>query len=167
MQRSLNKLETKEAFGPYRILAVDFKRGRLRVELGDDFTKGKINDFSMEHVRRHWTKRPWRYETIALEDRLDPSAQDADHEWEVDGVSSRRFLHGKYKYAVTYKGGDEESKLLQRDHQDFAGCQRLLDEFDERYPLGSLPDDSPDDQTKWHSSTRKQRGLRTSRRNRQ
>ena len=28
------ELEAKEAFGPYRMLAVDFKRGRLRVEWG-------------------------------------------------------------------------------------------------------------------------------------
>ena len=69
----LNKLETKEAFGPYCILQVDFKRGRQRVELKDDFTKGKSNEFSMEHVRRHWKQRPFKYDTLALDDRLDPS----------------------------------------------------------------------------------------------
>ena len=160
MQRGLNKLQTKEAFGPYRVLAVNFKRGRLRVELGDEFTKGKTNEFSMEHVRRHWTQRPWKYDTVAIEDRLHPSALDPDREWEVDGVSSRRFLHGKYKYAVMYKDHDEESKLLPRDHQDFGGCQRMLNEFDTKYPKGSLPDDSPDDMRKWHASSRRQRGLR-------
>ena len=58
----------------------------------------------MEHVRRHWKQRPFKYDTLALDDRLDPSALDPNKEWEVDGVSSRRYLHGKYKYAVTYKG---------------------------------------------------------------
>ena len=46
-----SKLLSREAYGPYRILAVDFKRGRLKVELGGDFTKGKSPQFSMEHRR--------------------------------------------------------------------------------------------------------------------
>ena len=164
VQRGLNKLETKEAFGPYRILQVDFKRGRLRVELKDEFTKGKSNEFSMEHVRRHWKQRPFKYDTLALDDRLDPSALDPNKEWEVDGVSSRRYLHGRYKYAVTYKGADEESKLLPRDHKDFKGCKKMIAEFDDKHPLGSLPFDKPEDQRKWHASSRQHRGLRSTRR---
>ena len=77
---------------------------------------------------------------------------------------SRRYLHGKYKYAVTYKGADEESKLLPRDHKDFEGCKKLIAEFDDKHPLGSLPFDKPEDQRKWHASTRQYRGLRSTRR---
>ena len=145
-------------------MQVDFKRGRLRVELKDEFTKGKSNEFSMEHVRRHWKQRPFKYDTLALDDRLDPSALDPNKEWEVDGGSSRRYLHGRYKYAVTYKGADEESKLLPRDHKDFEGCKKLIAEFDTKHRLGSLPFDKPEDQRKWHASTRQQRGLRSTRR---
>ena len=163
VQRGLNKLETWEAFGPYQILEVDTKRGRLKVELGTDFTRGKTNVFSMEHVRQHWTKRPWRYETLTLDERLAPEAQDPDYEWEVDGVSSRRYLRGKYKYAVTYKGGDEETKLLPKDSPDLRGCQELLNEFDEKHPLGSLPFDKPEDQRAWHERTRSQHTRRSTR----
>ena len=63
---------------------------RLRVELKDDFTKDKNNELSMEHVRRHWKQRPFKYDAIVLDDRLDPSALDPEKEWEVDSVSSRR-----------------------------------------------------------------------------
>ena len=83
---------------------------------------------------------------MSLDERLDPRYVDPDTEWEVDGVSSRRYLHGKYKYRVTYKNSDEESPLRPRDHEDFNGCQELLAQFDAKYPFGSLPYDKPEDQ---------------------
>eukprot|EP01050_Picozoa_sp_SAG11_P006241 SAG11_NODE_477_length_9118_cov_3.513582_3_plen_188_part_00 len=43
-------------------------QGRLRVELKDEFTKGKSNEFSMEHVRRHWKQHPFKYDALALDD---------------------------------------------------------------------------------------------------
>ena len=164
VQRGLNKLESKEAFGPYRILHVDFRKGRLRVELKDEFTKGKSNEFSMEHVRRHWKQRPFKYDALALDDRLDPSALDPEKEWEVDSVSSRRYLHRKYKYAVSYKGADEESKLLPQDHPDFKGCQKMIAEFDKKHPRGSLPFDKPEDHRKWDASSRQRKSHRVTRR---
>eukprot|EP01051_Picozoa_sp_SAG22_P016217 SAG22_NODE_2252_length_2785_cov_2.933730_1_plen_186_part_00 len=113
------------------------------------FTKGKLPSFSMEHVRRHWTKRPWAYDTVSLDDRLDPQLNDDTKEYEVDSVSSRRYLHGKYKYAVTFKDWHEESPLRPKDDEYFAGCQKLLAEFDAKHPFGSLPSDKPEDARKY------------------
>ena len=84
-QRGKSKLESREAFGLYQILQVDLRKGRLRVELGTDFTKGKTNEFSMEHVRHHWKYRPWTYDNMSLDERLDPRYVDPDTEWEVTG----------------------------------------------------------------------------------
>ena len=164
-QRGKSKLESREAFGPYRILQVDLGKGRLRVELGTDFTKGKTNEFSMEHVRHHWKYRPWTYDNMSLDERLDPRYVDPDTEWEVDGVSSRRYLHERYKYRVSYKNSDEESPLRPRDHEDFNGCQELLAQFDAKHPLGSLPYDKPEDQRLYQDQRRRpQRSTRSSRR---
>ena len=135
------------------------------MELGTDFTKGKTNEFSMEHVRHHWKYRPWTYDNMSLDERLDPRYVDPDTEWEVDGVSSRRYLHGKYKYRVSYKNSDEESPLRPRDHEDFNGCQELLAQFDLKHPLGSLLDDKPEDQRLYQDRRRQpQRPTRSSRR---
>ena len=95
--RKQNKLTKKQAFGPYRILEVNFERGRIKVELEGDFPVGKSNEFTMDHVRRHWEQRPWRYDTVGLDERLDPAADLDETEHEVDAVASRRFLRGKYK----------------------------------------------------------------------
>ena len=89
----------------------DFGRGRLTVELGGEFPVGKSNEFTMDNVRRHWEHQPWRYDTVGLDERLDPDANLPEAEYEVDAVSSRRFLRGKYKYAVSFKRWDEISPL--------------------------------------------------------
>ena len=161
-----NKLVKKQAYGPYRILSVDSTRGRLTVELRGEFTLGKTNEFSMEHVRRHWVRRPWAYDTVDLNTRLDPGAEMEDFDHEVDAVSARRFLHGHYKYAVSFKGWDKESPLQRRDAENFEGCQRLFDEFDQKHPLGSLPSDKPEDMRVYKESTSEARARRSTRRRR-
>jgi hypothetical protein len=89
----------------------------------------------MDNVRRHWEHRPWRYDTVGLDERLDPDANSPEAEYEVDAVSSRRFLRGKYKYAVSFKGWDEISPLQPRDAENLEGCQNVLDAFDEQHLL--------------------------------
>ena len=74
----------------------------------------KSNEFTMDHVQRHWEQRPWRYDTVGLDERLDPDINLPEAEFEVDGVSSRRFLRGKYKYSVSFKGWDKVSLLQPR-----------------------------------------------------
>ena len=154
----------KQAFGPYRILEVNFERGRIKVELEGDFPVGKSNEFTMDHVRRHWEQRPWRYDTVGLDERLDPAANMDETEYEVDAVASRRFLRGKYKYSVSFKRWDQVSELQPRDAPNFEGCQRLLDEFDQRHPLGSLPYDKPEDMRLYKETTTEARARRSSRR---
>ena len=139
-----NKLESREAYGPYRILAVDWDRGRLQVELGNDFTKGKTNWFTMDDVRKHWVRRPWHSATVTVEERL-AANDNHDEEYEVDGIASRKYTYGKYRYSVSFKGFDECHKHLPRTDPDLENCQALIDEFDRRHPFGSLPYDKPSD----------------------
>ena len=148
----LNKLESKEAYGPYRILEVDWDRGRIRVELGNDFTKGKINLFSMQDVRKHWVRKPWHTEALSLEERAKPQGHD-DEEYEVDGISSRKFKYGKYRYAVSFKGYDEDTKHLPREDPDLEHCQKLIDDFNGKHPFGSLPYDKPADRNQYLQKT--------------
>ena len=58
--------------------------GRLTVELGGDLAAGKSNEFSMEHVRRHWTRRP----IVGLDARLDPEAAMLETKFEVEAASA-------------------------------------------------------------------------------
>ena len=162
--RKQNKLVKKQAYGPYRVLAADFGRGRLTVELGGEFPVGKSNEFTMDNVRRHWEHRPWRYDTVGLDERLDPDANLPEAEFEVDAVSSRRFLRGKYKYAVSFKGWDEISPLQPRDAENFEGCQNVLNAFDDQHPLGSLPYDKPEDMRLYKETSGEARARRSSRR---
>ena len=143
-----NKLVSRESYGPYRITAVDMKRGRITVDFNGEFTRGKCDEFSMQHVRRYYLQRPWTFDAVTLEQRIAVD-NDADEEHEVDQVHQRRFLHGSYKYQVSFKGWDQLSKNRVKDHPEFEGCQKLLEEFDAQYPIGSLKGDSPPDQRKW------------------
>ena len=143
-QKRLPKLQRKQSYGPYRILELDMKNARVRVELGGDFTKGKTNWFSLEHVRRYWLQRPFEYDAISLETRMQAPEMGAG-EYEVGEVVQRKVLHGHYKYELSYKGWDESTKLLKRSHDDFKQCQSLLDEFDAAHPFGSLRGDQPSD----------------------
>ena len=118
----------------------------------------------MDNVRRHWEKRPYRYDTIGLDERLGPDVDLTETEHEVDAVSSRKFLHNRYKYAVSFKKWDQVSPLQSRDAANFEGCQRLLDEFDQKYPLGSLPFDKPEDMRLYKESIADSRARRSSRR---
>ena len=47
---------------------------------------------------------------------------------------------------------------------NFEGCQRLLDEFDQRHPLGSLPYDKPEDMRLYKETTTEARARRSTRR---
>ena len=111
-------------------------------------------------------RRPWTYDTVDLNTRLDPGAEMEDFDHEVDAVSARRFLHGHYKYAVSFKGWDKESPLQRRDAENFEGCQRLFDEFDQKHPLGSLPSDKLEDMRVYKESTTEARARRSTRRRR-
>ena len=124
------------------------KRGRITVDFNGEFTRGKCDEFSMQHVRRYYLQRPWTFDAVTLEQRIAVD-NDADEEHEVDQVHQRRFLHGSYKYQVSFKGWDQLSKNRVKDHPEFEGCQKLLEEFDAQYPIGSLKGDSPPDQRKW------------------
>ena len=108
--------------------------------------------------------RPWRYDTVGLDERLDPDANLPETEFEVDVVSSRRFLRGKYKYAVSFKRWDEITPLQPRDAENFEGCQNVLDAFDEQHPLGSLPYDKPEDMRLYKETSGEARARRSSRR---
>ena len=48
------------------------------------------------------------------------------------------------------------------DAANFEGCQRLLDEFDQRHPLGSLPYDKPEDMRLYKETTTDARARRSS-----
>eukprot|EP01051_Picozoa_sp_SAG22_P023439 SAG22_NODE_6050_length_909_cov_1.970370_2_plen_134_part_00 len=74
-------------------------------------------------------------------------------EYEVDTVLHRTWKRGKYHYCVAYKGWDEDIGDKPMDHEWFAGCQKLLAEFDKTHPRGSLPRDSPADQRKYKEAT--------------
>eukprot|EP01052_Picozoa_sp_SAG31_P054818 SAG31_NODE_14797_length_787_cov_0.892442_1_plen_134_part_00 len=71
------------------------------------------------------------------------AAAEDDDEYEVDGVTSCKYTYGKYRYAVSFKGHDEQTKHLPRDDADLEKCQKLIDEFDAKHPHGSLPKDKP------------------------
>ena len=66
-------------------------------------------------------------------------------EYEVDGIASRKYSYGKYRYQVSFKGYDEVTKHLPRDDPDLENCQQLIDDFNSKHPLGSLPYDKPTD----------------------
>ena len=66
--------------------------------------------------------------------------------------------------SVSFKRWDQVSDLQPRDAPNFEGCQRLLDEFDQRHPLGSLPYDKPEDMRLYKETTTEARARRSTRR---
>ena len=86
--------------------------------MGGDFPVGKSNEFTMDNARRHWEKRPYRYDTIGLDERLDPDVDLTETEHEVDAVSSRKFLHNRYKYAVSFKRWDQVCEDVSDPNRD-------------------------------------------------
>ena len=51
-----------------------------------------------------------------------------------------------------WKGYDEQTSFLPKYHDDLAGCGTLIEEFNLRQPLGSLPKDSAKDTRVWSQS---------------
>eukprot|EP01052_Picozoa_sp_SAG31_P016499 SAG31_NODE_1095_length_9928_cov_5.441042_2_plen_136_part_00 len=111
----------------------------------------------MDDVRKHWSRRPWHTSTVSVADRLDSATDDDDDEYEVDGITSRKYTYGKYRYAVSFKGYDETTKHLPRDDPDLENCQQFIDDFDARHPLGSLPHDQQTDKDVYLSGQSGQR----------
>ena len=67
-----SKLLSREAYGPYRILAVDFKRGRLKVELGEISRRGsRLSSRWSTDARLYSLERPWQFDVAPQEEWAD------------------------------------------------------------------------------------------------
>jgi len=154
--RKVNKLERMEAYGPYRVLELQ-EKGRIRVELRRDWSNQKTNIFTLQDVRWFYSRRPWEFDQISLEQHLAETWSD-NREYEVDHVVSRRYNRRTYTYQVKFKGrtGDK-SKFLAIDSLELQGCSTLLQEFDVKHPLGSLANDSPSDKVRFNKTQRSTR----------
>ena len=82
--------------------------------------------------------RSWGHDQIVLAEHIATPWSDGV-EFEVDEVVDQKFTYGEYKYLVSFMGrvGDH-SRYLPRDNDRLAGCQSLLDAYDEQFSLGSL-----------------------------
>jgi hypothetical protein len=98
--RKLNKLERLEAYGPYRVVELKAK-GRIKVELQREWSGQKTNEFSLHDVRRYYTRRPWDFDQISLEQHLEET-WDVNREYEVDHVVARKYNRRTYTYQVKF-----------------------------------------------------------------
>ena len=121
-------------------------------------TQGKINIFSVGHVRKFFQRRPWGHDQITLAEHIAATWSDGV-EFEVDEVVDRKFAYGKYKYSVSFKGrSGDHSRYLPRGDDKLSGCQQLISAYDEQFPLGSLRLDESSDKWRYdvaHKATRK------------
>ena len=154
--RKLNKLERLEAYGPYRVLELQAK-GRIKVELQREWSGQKTNIFSLQDVRWYYTRRPWDFDQISLEQHL-TETWDANREYEVEHVVARKFNRRTYTYQVKFTGrtGDK-SKFLAMDSIELEGCIDMLKQFDIDHPRGSLANDSPRDKVAYNKTRRSAR----------
>ena len=154
--RKLNKLERLEAYGPYRVLELTAK-GRIKVELQREWSGQKTNEFSLQDVRWYYTRRPWDFDQISLEQHLEET-WDANREYAVDHVVARKYNRRTYTYQVKFTGrtGDK-SKFLAMDSIELEGCIDMLKQFDIDNPRGSLPNDSPRDKVAYNKTQRSAR----------
>jgi hypothetical protein len=144
-----SKLAGREALGPFRVTKL-LPHGRIQVELDKTrHTQGKINVFSLGHVRKFFQRRPWGHDQITLAEHIAAPWSDGA-EFEVDEVVDRKFAYGKYKYSVSFKGrSGDHSRYLPRDDDKLSGCQKLVIAYDEQFPFGSLRLDAPSDRRQY------------------
>jgi len=154
--QKLNKLERLEAYGPYRVLELTAK-GRIKVELQREWSGQKTNEFSLQDVRWYYTRRPWDFDQISLEQHLEET-WDANREYAVDHVVARKYNRRTYTYQVKFTGrtGDK-SKFLSMDSIELEGCIDMLKQFDIDNPRGSLSNDSPRDKVAYNKTQRSAR----------
>ena len=132
-------------------------KGRIKVELQREWSGQKTNIFSLQDVRWYYTRRPWDFDQISLEQHL-TETWDANREYEVEHVVARKFNRRTYTYQVKFTGrtGDK-SKFLAMDSIELEGCIDMLKQFDIDHPRGSLANDSPRDKVAYNKTRRSAR----------
>eukprot|EP01050_Picozoa_sp_SAG11_P014543 SAG11_NODE_1803_length_4235_cov_6.769342_1_plen_420_part_00 len=156
-QNHLNKLESKEEIGPFRIIEL-CEHGRIRVDLEQQFTKHKSDVFSLEDVNKFLQRRPRAESVIGVGEHN--ADWDETTEFEVEAVE-RRWIRGEYRYKVIFKGydGAKSHGWKPMDAPEFRNCQRLIDQYDATHPYGSLRRDHVPHKREFE---RKRRSLRHS-----
>ena len=133
----------------------DLQNFRKRNFLGDD--QGELSKGTVQDVRWYYTRRPWDFDQISLEQHLEET-WDANREYAVDHVVARKYNRRTYTYQVKFTGrtGDK-SKFLSMDSIELEGCIDMLKQFDIDNPRGSLSNDSPRDKVAYNKTQRSAR----------